>query len=110
MSGVVAGVVVAVLILAGAFVPYALAWWRGRRRSDGYGRPASHGTRRQRRLLSPPGLRCWARVDTPRPVYGMHSPYWTACGAGPASDLGLCAHHESLIFPPEVRTHAPPRL
>jgi hypothetical protein len=30
---------------------------------------------------------------------GTSSPYERACGAEPATDLGLCTHHLSTIFP-----------
>ncbi len=50
------------------------------------------------------GLRCWAQPDQPPP--GVE-PFWNSCGAEPAPDLGLCAHHLAAMFPPEVRAHAP---
>ncbi len=55
------------------------------------------------------GLRCWARRGN-LSLFGRWldpwSPYGTACGAEPATDLGLCAHHLAAVFSPEIR-HAP---
>jgi hypothetical protein len=52
-------------------------------------------------------LGCRARADETPPGMSAAGPYWTACRRPPAADLGLCAHHLTAIFPPEVRTHAP---
>jgi hypothetical protein len=52
-------------------------------------------------------LGCWARRDDASPFMGSSNPYEFTCLDPPATDLGLCAHHQAAIFPPEVRTHAP---
>ena len=63
-------------------------------------RPASRvaGGRWARRDIAPPFKRL------PRPgVTPPEEPYEQACGREVAGPLGLCAHHEAQIFPPEVR-------
>jgi hypothetical protein len=52
------------------------------------------------------GLGCWARADDLPSWISTSNPWSTACGAEPASDLGLCAHHLLTIFP-EARSYAP---